>query len=203
VRLPNAAHESRPWHIRRVASDFTLEDVWALPVYGEAGDFPRLVQVMATLDPTATPSAASRLLFDIRFRLGRLFGWDDNRQERRIPASTDVSLARRLPSDLRDTAIGMRLGSQKLEKLGAHFTPLYITDRESAAEISNQTVHGVLHLGWVEQENGRYQGEMAIYVKPRGWMGHAYMALIKPFRYAVVYPGLMRQIERAWSARPL
>jgi hypothetical protein len=27
------------------------------------------------------------------------------------------------------------------------------------------------------------------------------MALIKPFRYWVVYPALMRQIERAWNAR--
>jgi hypothetical protein len=27
------------------------------------------------------------------------------------------------------------------------------------------------------------------------------MALIAPFRHLVVYPALMRQIERAWSAR--
>ncbi len=27
------------------------------------------------------------------------------------------------------------------------------------------------------------------------------MALIRPFRHRVVYPALMRQIERAWNAR--
>ena len=42
---------------------------------------------------------------------------------------------------------------------------------------------------------------MAVYVKPRGRLGRAYMALIKPFRHAIVYPALMRQIDRAWSAR--
>jgi hypothetical protein len=29
MRLPNAAHESRPWRIRQTAPDSTLEDVWA------------------------------------------------------------------------------------------------------------------------------------------------------------------------------
>jgi hypothetical protein len=48
---------------------------------------------------------------------------------------------------------------------------------------------------------GRYQGQMAVYVKPRGPLGKGYMALIKPFRYWIVYPALMRQIERAWNAR--
>jgi hypothetical protein len=38
-----------------------------------------------------------------------------------------------------------------------------------------------------------------------GWFGWdeaaSYMALIAPFRHRVVYPALMRQIERAWNAR--
>jgi hypothetical protein len=42
---------------------------------------------------------------------------------------------------------------------------------------------------------------MAVYVKPRGLFGKGYMALIKPFRYLIVYPALMRQTERTWNAR--
>jgi hypothetical protein len=42
---------------------------------------------------------------------------------------------------------------------------------------------------------------MAVYVKPRGQLGQAYMAFIKPFRYLIVYPALMRHIERAWTER--
>jgi hypothetical protein len=80
------------------------------------------------------------------------------------------------------------------------FVPLYRTDREAAAEISNKTVHGVAHLAWVEGDDA-YEGRMAVYVKPRGAFGRAYMAVIKPFRYLVVYPALMREVERAWESR--
>jgi len=54
----------------------------------------------------------------------------------------------------------------------------------------------------VELNNdGSFQGQMAVYVKPRGSLGKAYMALIKPFRHLIVYPALMRQIAQAWDVR--
>jgi Protein of unknown function (DUF2867) len=37
-------------------------------------------------------------------------------------------------------------------------------------------------------------------VKPNGLFGKAYMAAIKPFRYLLVYPALMRRLERDWQA---
>ena len=46
-----------------------------------------------------------------------------------------------------------------------------------------------MHLGWADQGDGRYQAQMAVYVKPRGRFGSGYMALIKPFRYWIVVPG--------------
>jgi hypothetical protein len=42
---------------------------------------------------------------------------------------------------------------------------------------------------------------MAVYAKPNGLLGVAYMAEIRPFRHLIVYPQMMRQIERAWRAR--
>ena len=63
MRLPNAVHESRPWRIREIAPDFTLEDVWALPAYGGAGDFPALLEVMTSRDLARQASPATRLLF--------------------------------------------------------------------------------------------------------------------------------------------
>jgi hypothetical protein len=201
MRLPNAEHLSRAWRIREIASDFRLEDVWALPVQGGADDFATLVEVMASLDPARTPSTASRLLFDIRYRLGRCFGWDDGAGQLPIPGTSETTLSDRLPPDLRNSATDLEHGFAALKTPGVHFAPLYRTDVEFAAEVSNQTVHGVLHLAWVDQGQGRYQGQMAVYVKPRGPLGRGYMALIKPFRYCVVYPALMRQIQRAWDAR--
>jgi hypothetical protein len=194
MRLPNSAHESHSWRIRDVAPDFRLEDVWALPAQGGADDFAKLVDVMASLDPANGESRATRALFRLRYRLGGWFGWDDAPGQLPIPRSTETTLRARLPEDLRNTATDVDLSSTS-------FTPLYRTDVEFAAELSNRTVHAVLHLAWIDQGEGRYQGQMGVYVKPRGSFGAAYMALIAPFRHRVVYPALMRQIERAWKVR--
>jgi len=194
MRLSNSRHESHAWRIRDVVPDFRLEDVWALPAEGGADDFATLLDVMASLDPANGESRATRLLFRIRYRLGECFGWDDAAGQLPIPRSAETTLSARLPKDLRNTATDVDLRSTR-------FTPLYRTDVEFAAELSNRTVHAVLHLAWVDRGQGRYQGQMGVYVKPRGSFGAAYMALIAPFRHRVVYPALMRQIEHAWNVR--
>jgi hypothetical protein len=203
-RLPNSAHESRPWRIHEIVPDFTLEDVWALPAQGSADEFPALLEVGASFDPAKSDSRATRGLWQLRDRLGGWFGLGRIRRagedpkpslgELSIPGSAETSLADRLPEDLRHTSAGMDFDSLP-------FAFLYRTETEFAAELSNQTVHAVMHLGWVERGGDRYQGQMAVYVKPRGVFGRAYMALIKPFRYLIVYPALMRQFERAWDRR--
>jgi hypothetical protein len=53
MRPPNTAHTSRPWPIHDIAPDFRLEDVWELPGRGGPDDFPRVVQLAASFDPTA------------------------------------------------------------------------------------------------------------------------------------------------------
>jgi hypothetical protein len=107
----------------------------------------------------------------------------------------ETTLSDRVPEDLRDTA------TPPVSVRSTTFVPIYRTDDEWAAEISNSTVHGVLHLAWVDQGGGVYRGQLGIYVKPRGRLGATYLALIGPFRHLVVYPALMRQVGRAWDAR--
>jgi|CXWL01.1.fsa_nt_gi hypothetical protein len=195
MRLPNAAHQSHAWRITEVAPDFRLEDAWALPAQGDADDFATLLEIMASLDPANGPSRLTRALFRIRYLIGGWFGWDDAAgRQLPIPGNAETALSARLPEDLRGTAEGLVLGSTS-------FTPLYRTDVEWAAELSNQTVHAVLHLAWVDQGDDRERGQMGVYVKPRGGLGAAYMALIAPFRHLIVYPALMRQIEHAWNVR--
>ena len=89
-----------------------------------------------------------------------------------IPGTNETSLTGRLPDDLRGSVADIHFGSLP-------FAPLYRTDDEFAAEVSNQTVHAVMHLAWVDQGGGRHQGQMAVYVKPRGRFGKGYMALIR------------------------
>ena len=191
MRLPTTAHTSRPWRIHELTGDFQLEDVWALPTPGGPNDFPRLVQWIASGDSSQGSSRAARALFAIRWKLGQLLGWDtpDAGLGSRVPTLRD-----RLPADLRDAPSG-----PDFEALP--FTSLYLIDDEWAAEIANRTIHGVLHIGWVADETGCYRGQMAVLVKPNGQLGTAYMAAIRPFRHLIVYPPMIRQIEREWRAR--
>jgi hypothetical protein len=53
------------------------------------------------------------------------------------------------------------------------FESLYLLDDEWAAEVANRTVHGVMHMGWVPDGAGRH---------------------------LIVYPAMLKQIEREWRA---
>jgi hypothetical protein len=191
MRLPSSAHTLQPWRIHELTPDFRLEDVWALPTPGGPDDFPELVRQFAAGDPARSLPGVARLLWNLRFKLGGLLGWDDSRTGvgSRVP-----SLRERLPEDLREVPCGPTFGSLP-------FSSIYLLANEFAAEIANDTMHGVLHLGWVADEGVGYRGQMAVLVKPNGVFGAAYMAAIKPFRYSVVYPATMRQIERVWQSR--
>lgn len=190
MRVPSSAHTSRPWRIHDLIRDFRLEDVWELPAAGGADDFDLLVQHIASFDPSQSSSAAVRALFALRWKIGELLGWDgaNTGVGARVPSLRD-----RLPADLRGAQPGPF--SDALP-----FNPLYLLDDEWAAEIANRTVHGVMHLGWVTDDAGGYRAQMAVYVKPNGLLGNAYMAVIKPFRYLIVYPAIMREQERRWRA---
>ena len=41
---------------------------------------------------------------------------------------------------------------------------------------------------------------MAVIVRPNGLFGTGYLAAIRPFRHLIVYPQMMRGIEREWRA---
>jgi hypothetical protein len=191
MRLANTAHTSRPWRIHELTRDFRLEDVWSLPTPGGPDDFPRLVELMASSDPSRSSSGALRTLFAIRWKVGKLLGWDgpETGLDSRV-----TSLRDRLPVDLRNVPPGPEFD-------GLPFTALYVIDDEFAAEIANRTVHAVMHIGWVADETGVYRGQMAVYVKPNGLLGNAYMAAIAPFRHLIVYPPMIREMGRSWRAR--
>ncbi len=189
MRLPNTAHTSQPWRIHELTRDFRLEDVWALPTPGgQADDFPRLVHQFASSRASRRASGVARALWVVRLKIGELLGWDDadTGLGSRVPTLRD-----RLPADLRDRPSGPDLGALP-------FSPLYLLDNEFAAEIANRTMHGVMHIGWVRDGAGSYRGQMAVLVKPNGLLGIAYLAAIRPFRHLIVYPEMIRQIERTW-----
>jgi len=168
MRLPNTAHEAYPWLITRIASDFKLLDAWALDVQGTRDEFGAFVDMMNTLDLARNGPRVVRALFLLRGQLGRWFrwndgGWDSSTIKLPIPGCTETTLRARLPEDLKKTVPDPRDTAQK-------FLPLYRTDNEWAAELSNRTVHAIQHLVWIDEGSGRYRGQLGVYVKPRGWV---------------------------------
>jgi len=201
-RLPKTAHTSRPWRVHEFTADFELEDVWELPTPGGPDDFARLVDMTAAgrfADGRELP-AAFRALFALRWRLGALFGWDraDSGVGERVP-----SLRECLPADLLQGPRGPDLhavpGRTEIDGPPI-FVSLYQTPDEWVTEYASETVHSLMHIGWVPDSGGGHHAQMAVLVKPNGWLGKAYMAAIKPFRYLLVYPMLLRSIERQWQA---
>jgi Protein of unknown function (DUF2867) len=191
MRLPNTAHTSRPWRIHDFTGNFRLEDVWALPTPGGPDDLRQLVRQIAAGNTSTNPSRAARVLFAIRWKLGELLGWDRPNSGH---GSQRPTLRDQLPADLREAPSGPDFDLLP-------FTSLYLINDEFAAEIINRTVHGIMHIGWVPDGTGGYRGQMAVLVKPNGLLGTAYMAAIRPFRHLIVYPPLMRELERDWRAR--
>ncbi len=193
TRLDPQEHRVQSWRIGEIAHDFELIDVWRLPAQGrreEFGDLPALL----LSEPTAKSATAklTGFLFAVRLQAGQLLGWDD--QALPIPGCTEMSLRERLPTDLPAPPIDP--SDKHLD-----FQVVFQTDVEYAAELSNKTVHAVLHLGWVEDSPDQYHGQLGVYVKNRGRLGRLYMAAIAPFRHYVVYPALLRHVDQGWRRR--
>lgn len=189
VRLSDSAHTSQPWRIHELTRDFRLEDVWGLAAPGRPDDLAAAVRLITSTDPAQSGSRAVRALFALRWRIGGVFGWDDEDAGlgARVPTLRD-----RLSADLRDHP------GPGFEALP--FRSLYLLEDEFAAEVANGTMHGVMHLGLVPDGAGGHRGQMAVLVKPNGLFGEAYMAAIRPFRHVVVYPPMLREFERQWRA---
>ncbi|MFJ3928683.1 DUF2867 domain-containing protein [Streptomyces sp. NPDC090029] len=198
MRLPVSAH-TRTWRIHEIAPDFRVEDVWSLDTPGGPDGLRLLVEQFAAGGSghggrrgRGARTLVLRALFAVRAGLGRLLHWDT--PEAGLGARVR-SLRQRLPEDLRSGERGPDIGG------AISFDSLYLTRDEWAAENANRTVHAVLHLGWVPDGRGGHRGELTVLAKPNGPLGRCYMAVIKPFRYALVYPALLRTVEREWRAR--
>ncbi|MEV1131203.1 DUF2867 domain-containing protein [Agromyces sp. NPDC049794] len=191
-RLPIEEHISHPWRIHELTPDFAVEDVWELDTPGGPGQLDDLLSAMVNTDFPQGAPAIVRFLWDLRWRLGAILGWDKDGSGL---GSRVRSLRERMPADLYDRPIRLAFDDR--------FTTMYHLDDEWAAELANRTVHTVMHLGWVPDGQGGYRGQMAVLVKANGFFGRLYMAFIKPFRYTIIYPALLGGLERRWrSAKP-
>jgi hypothetical protein len=167
--------------------DVPLHDVWAIALPG-GGPGHTLPQVHALMFGRRRPPAsrAVRALLALRWQLGRVFRWDDERHD-----PIGASYLHRLTEAERSQSQvppGTRDG---------HFRVLYMLDDEALLELRNATVHAFLALALVPGHED-YTLYLAIYVKPVSRFTSLYMALIDPFRRWFVYPALGRQLLESW-----
>lgn len=186
MKLPKSAHTAQPWLIHEIAGDFAIEDVWSFRTPGAGpDDFPAMLAAMRSVAALDDQTGLVKALFDLRWKIGARLGWD---REKAGVGARVASLRDRLPADVPRGTDHDRMPLKAVYEL----------EREATRELANQTVHTLMHLGWVQGADGDHELRMAVLVKPNGWFGRLYMAAIAPFRYAIVYPALTRQWERAW-----
>jgi len=134
-----------------------------------------------------TGSPVVRALLNIRFFVGRLFGWD------REPAATawETFTTRLTTADRSKSLVpaGTREGL---------FRVVYRFENEQLLELINRTAHAAALSALVETANA-YRFYFGVYVRSVGRFTPVYMALIDPFRKLVVYPSLLRTVRATWD----
>ena len=177
-----AAHRARPWRVHQVAADFDCIDVWRFDV-GDVG-LEKFLDVFWRQMRVAETWKLSRL----RLAIGRAMGWDEKPNSLPIPGCTETTVAARLDATERRDGEPSPMPAEGVK-------PIYRFEKDALYEISNDTVHALLHVGMVPGG-----AELAVYVKSRGLFTDFYMAAIWPFRHFVIYPALISRVERAHTA---
>jgi hypothetical protein len=189
VRIDPREFRARPLRGHALLHDVPLEDAWAVPLPdGGAG---RTIQDVRAVMIGArdTAPAVVRMLFHLRSRAGAVFGWDRSR-----PDWNAESYVRRLdPADRARSLVppGTPDGSFRL---------LYRFDDEQLSELRNATVHAFASLS-IRPAPGGYLVYLGVFVQPVHRFTGLYMKAIMPFRRLIVYPALIRTMQRAWAER--
>lgn len=211
-----AAHRARPWRVHTLASDFELLDLWELPVDADPArgeTFGSFLGIFLATGAASWPVYSLRprglgdvmhlvrlggtaALVGLREGLGRLLKLDDDDGTRSIPGRWETRVRSRLTDEDRALDTGVLP-----PKWAGAFEKVYGFENEALLEIANRTIHALLHLSWIEAPGGRRRVVLAVYVKSRGAGSRFYLALIKPFRHAVVYPAWIGHVLRTWQVR--
>jgi SAM-dependent methyltransferase len=200
-------HYSHPWKVHEIAKDFELLDVWEFPILADKTrnqDFSLFLKIMQQPSKQNARSLFSirhltaRFLVSLRVYLGKTVGLDNNINTLPIPGSTETSMRDRLSAaDLKKSLADSIGEGAQTEGI---WRTVYLYENEMLTEHSNDTVHALMHFGWVHKSENYYTAHLAVYAKPRGNLGDFYMNLIMPFRHVIVYPAMMEEVKKRWAS---
>jgi len=189
MRSTASAHRAHPWRVHTLAPDFELIDVWRFDVQVAPGrGFDAFLDIYWEVIGTLERHPLSRL----RVALGRVLGWDNEPNTRSIPGCREREVVERL--DATDRARNRFSASEPSPLPVASVRPVYRFDDEVLYEVSNETVHALMHISCAEGG----APELAVYIKSRGLFTRLYMAAIWPARHAIIYPALTSRVENRW-----
>jgi hypothetical protein len=200
-------HNSHPWKVHEIAKDFELLDLWEFPILADKTrnqDFSLFLKIMQQLPKNSVTGFFSirhltaRFLVFLRVYLGEMFGLDKNINSLPIPGSSETSIKERL--SVEDQKRSLAETSEEGTQTEGIWRTVYLYENEMLTEHSNDTVHALMHFGWVHKYGNYYTAQLAVYAKPRGNLGDFYMKLIMPFRHVIVYPVMMEEVKKRWDA---
>lgn len=198
-RVSAQEFERLPLRVHTFLAGVPLHDVWSidLPRWRAGVTLDEFLRTPSTgkLDACGCSESSSlftrsllvRMLLDIRFFVGRFFGWDHE-----PPASTCKTFAARLTDTDRSRSLvvaGTRDG---------FFRVVYRFENEQLLELINQTAHAVALTTLVETATA-YRFYLGVYVRSVSRFTPFYMTLIDPFRKLMVYPSLLRGVLARWN----
>jgi hypothetical protein len=190
MRIDPGEFRLRTLRVHAFLQDVPLQDVWALQLRGGgAGRTIHDLRALFTFAGLQAMNPVVKGLFRLRARLGTLCGWDRPR-----PTWSSESYVHRLtPADRTRSVVAPGT-------LEGPFRLLYVFEHEQLSELRNATVHAFSSLS-LGQVPGGYLAYWAIYVQPVSRLTALYMMAIAPFRRFLVYPAIIRQVQRAWATR--
>ncbi len=188
MRITREEFQQMELRVHTFLADVPLHDVWVFHLRG-GGEGRRLhdFRKLWSSETVQRVGPVVSVLFRLRSALGDLFGWDNEKHQN--AASLYVHR-------LTDADLAQSLGIPGSPTIGP-FRSVYAFEDEALDEIINGTVHALSLMAMRRAMNG-YIVYWAIYVKKVNWLTPIYMALIDPFRRILVYPAIIKKLERAW-----
>src|SRR5882762_7809461 len=196
-RVSTQEFERLPLRVHTFLAGVPLHDIWSvdLPRWRAGVTLDEFLRAAndCTLDTCGcsnssalfTPSPLVRMLLNIRFFVGRIFGWDNE------PATIATFATRLTDADRSRSLIapGTRDG---------FFRAVYRFENEQLLELINRTAHAAALSALVETQ-AAYRFYFGVYVRNVGRFTPVYMALVDPFRKLIVYPSLLRSVRASWN----
>lgn len=189
MRYPNDDFQQLDLRVHAVLTTPRLVDVWDIPL-ANGGQDRSLADVLALFD--GAPHDVNPLvrgLFRLRRAVGKLLRWDAPSPVLPPPDS----YVHRLPDDVVAAsldAVGRIQGPVRI---------LYRLENELLAEVINATVHAFISFSLFVRDDG-YVAYLAVYTIHTKWWTRYYMLAIEPFRRWMVYPSLVKTLQKRWRA---